>query len=167
MQCFGTRCCHASSLSRTSTAACWASWAEQVSKVVFGHPLWDLQWTRRDIFLVLIRATVMDRAVSRDPPTSTGSEDFEPGWRWGWQHEAASRVERQHREDDILPTLDESARHWSSIVGHSFEPCTHIDSPLFRVLLLRRLRLPLPLVSRTCRCGRLLDSFGHHRAACS
>ena len=32
---------------------------------------------------------------------------------------------------------------------------------------MRRLRLPLPLVSRTCRCGRLLDSFGHHRAACS
>ena len=37
---------------------------------------------------------------------------------------------------------------------------------LFRVLLLRRLRLPLPLVSHTCRCGRPLDAFGHHRAAC-
>ena len=36
----------------------------------------------------------------------------------------------------------------------------------FRVLLLRRLWLPLPLSSRTCRCGRLLDVFGHHRAAC-
>ena len=34
----------------------------------------------------------------------------------------------------------------------------------FRVLLLRRLRLPLPPTSRLCRCGRLLDSFGHHRA---
>ena len=38
---------------------------------------------------------------------------------------------------------------------------------LFRVLLLRRLWLPLPLSSRTCRCGRPLDVLGHHRAACS
>ncbi len=38
---------------------------------------------------------------------------------------------------------------------------------LFRVLLLRRFWLPLPLASRTCRCGRPLDVRGHHRAACS
>ena len=34
-----------------------------------------------------------------------------------------------------------------------------------RLLLLRRLRSPLPLTSRTCRCD--LDSVGHCRAACS
>ena len=38
---------------------------------------------------------------------------------------------------------------------------------MFRVLLLRRLWLPLPPTKRTCGCGRLLDSFGHHRAACA
>ena len=38
------------------------------------------------------------------------------------------------------------------------------DAQLFRVSLLRRLRLPLPPSSRMCRCGRLLDSFGRHRA---
>ena len=37
----------------------------------------------------------------------------------------------------------------------------------WRVLLLRRLWQPLPLVSRICRCGRPLDSSGHHRAACA
>ena len=37
---------------------------------------------------------------------------------------------------------------------------SRIDSSLFRVLLSRRLRLPLPLCSRLCRCGRPLDSFG-------
>ena len=37
---------------------------------------------------------------------------------------------------------------------------------LFRVLLLRRLWLPLPLASRTCRC-RPPRVFGHHRAACA
>ena len=35
----------------------------------------------------------------------------------------------------------------------------------FRVLLLHRLWLPLSLSSHTCRCGRLLDFFGHHCAA--
>ena len=42
-----------------------------------------------------------------------------------------------------------------------------MDSEPYRVLLLRRLRLPLPFTVRTCRCGRPLDVFGHHRAACS
>ena len=34
------------------------------------------------------------------------------------------------------------------------------------VLFLRRLRLPMPLSSRFCSCGRPLDLLGHHRAAC-
>ena len=42
-----------------------------------------------------------------------------------------------------------------------------IPSHLFRVVLLRRLRQSLPLSERSCRCGRLLDAFGHHRAACA
>ena len=40
------------------------------------------------------------------------------------------------------------------------------DSQSFRVLLVRRLRLPMPLSSRFCACGRPLDILGHHRAAC-
>ena len=44
---------------------------------------------------------------------------------------------------------------------------TRFEAEQFRVLLLRRLRLPLPLSFRSCRCGRLLDALGHHRAACS
>ena len=42
-----------------------------------------------------------------------------------------------------------------------------IPSHLFRVVLLRRLRQSLLLPERSCRCGRLLDAFGHHRAACA
>ena len=38
---------------------------------------------------------------------------------------------------------------------------------LFRVVLLRRLRQSLPLSEHSCRCGRLLDAFGHHRAVCA
>ena len=38
---------------------------------------------------------------------------------------------------------------------------------LVRVVLLRRLRQPLPISERSCRCGRLLDVCGHHCAACA
>ena len=36
-----------------------------------------------------------------------------------------------------------------------------------RVLLLRRLRLPLPLAPRVCRCCGRLDPLGDHRSACA
>ena len=39
-------------------------------------------------------------------------------------------------------------------------------SHLFRILLLRRLRLPLPLTERSRRCRRVLDPLGDLRAAC-
>ena len=44
---------------------------------------------------------------------------------------------------------------------------TRIEPPFFRVLLLRGLRLPLPLTQRSCQCGRTHNSCGHHRAACA
>ena len=37
----------------------------------------------------------------------------------------------------------------------------------FRVLLLRRLRMPLPLAPRMCACRGQLDPLGDHRAACA
>ena len=44
---------------------------------------------------------------------------------------------------------------------------SRLEPQLLRVLFLRRLRLPLPLSARACRCGRPLDVFGHHRSACA
>ena len=44
---------------------------------------------------------------------------------------------------------------------------TTIPSAELRVLLLRRLHLPVPLSPSRCRCGRDLDEHGNHRAACS
>ena len=41
-----------------------------------------------------------------------------------------------------------------------------MPSDCMRVLLLRRLRLPLPHTPRHCRCGGTLDALGDHRAAC-
>ena len=42
-----------------------------------------------------------------------------------------------------------------------------LEPQALRVLFLRRLRLPLPLTARACRCGRPLDALGHHRSACA
>ena len=42
-----------------------------------------------------------------------------------------------------------------------------VSSAHMRVLLLRRLRMPLVPTPNRCRCGRFLDPFGDHRAACS
>ena len=41
-----------------------------------------------------------------------------------------------------------------------------LGSSFFRVLLLRRFRLPLPLAAAACRCRRHLDDLGDHIAAC-
>ena len=105
-------------------------------------------------------------------------EDREPGIpRQGWQHAAAFRIESSFRTEILMPRMSpvEQALLRSQsgpCAGVPFSACpssplTRIDSALFRVLLQRRLHLPLPLSKRICGCGRPLDPFGHHRAACS
>ena len=111
-------------------------------------------------------------------PPLRDADVFEPGGqRSGWQHEATSRVEQLHRERNILPALAEHEKALLRAQGGSgggrvfsvVPSCflTRIDTHLFRVLLLRRLHLPLSPASCFCRCGRPLDSRGHHRAACA
>ena len=103
------------------------------------------------------------RLGARPPPTRT--DDFAFHGR-GWQREAAARVEENHRERALLRAQGGAGG------GVAFSaipscPLMRIDTPLFRVLLLRRLHLPLSPSSRFCRCGRPLDPCGHHRAACA
>ena len=111
------------------------------------------------------------RPPDRDP------EDHEPGGsRKGWQHEASSRVEQDFRESLFtrMPPSDRALVRSQSGPGagvaFSASPSsmlTRIEAPLFRVLVQRRLRLPLPLFQRICGCGLSIDPLGHHRAACS
>ena len=112
------------------------------------------------------------RAPPREP------DDYEPGsQRAGWQHEAASRVDRHFRDDVLFTTLPSSTR---ALIRSQAGPMggmalsatptsmlTRIEPHLFRIVLLRRLRQPLPSSARSCRGGRLLDVLGHHRAACA
>ena len=86
-------------------------------------------------------------------------------------------VQDHHRKHVVFPSLTspEQALVRSQSGPLASVPFTsmpvqrvsRMDSEVFRVLLLRRLRLPLPLSVRSCRCGRQLDVLGHHRAACS
>ena len=95
----------------------------------------------------------------------------------GWQKIASVTIQNAHRETVVWPTHSPAeqamARSQSgplASVPFAAMPTSHVTriaSDLFRVLLLRRLRCPLPLCVRSCRCGRLLDVLGHHRAACS
>ena len=111
------------------------------------------------------------RPPDRDP------EDHEPGGsRKGWQHEASGRVEQDFRESLFTGmtasdrALARSQSGPGAGVAFSASPSsilTRIEAPLFRVLVQRRLRLPLPLSHRICGCGLSIDSLGHHRAACS
>ena len=98
-----------------------------------------------------------DFASSARPPFRN-VEDFEPGGHCtGWQH----------RERKLMPQSSErELAEWGSC-RHEFVSCAiKFSHQLFCVLLLRRLRLPPPLSSRSCRCGFFSDIFGHHRASC-
>ena len=104
--------------------------------------------------------------------------EFEPGrHKRGWQHDPASRVDLRFRDEDLFHRVPAPVRALIRSQGCpmasmalSTSPTSHLtrlQPNLFRTILLRRLRQPLPLSERSCRCGRPLDSSGHHRAACA
>ena len=88
---------------------------------------------------------------------STPEDEFPIRDKSGWQHEAASRIEQEHRES-LFRVLAAPERallrsQGGPGAGAAFHVCptcplTRIDPAHFRVLLLRRLRLPLPLSTR-------------------
>ena len=95
----------------------------------------------------------------------------------GWQQQATKKLELKFVREQVWPALGDSARALvRSQRGPLFSAlltalltskATRLDAQPFRIFLCRRLHLPLPLSMRTCRCGRQLDKFGHHRAACA
>ena len=116
----------------------------------------------------------MSESLARRPPPRNIGEVERGAHVGGWHHEAAARLEWPF--PDQLMTRSTEPGHCfylkAAQLGMTFvvppsHPLVRLESQLFGVLLLRRLRLPLPPSSRTYRCGRLLDCFGHHRAACA
>ena len=185
------------SAERSRWSAFWSSWADtlpmikerhpEVAEVIVHHlarggtsPCLD---SARRAAVVLdgvdgFQVPSWSDVASGLRPPVIGDEDREPGVpRQGWQHAAASCVESDFRAATLMPRMNPVERtllrsQSGPCAGVPFTTCpssplTRIDSALFRVLLQRRLRLPLLLSQRICGCGQPLDSFGHHRAACS
>ena len=178
---------------RTRLPAHGASWADCFPMIKARHPevaasmVEGLQ--RVDITECLRAVACAAEELSRLPgfvlpswealangarPPVREPDQHEPGCqRAGWQHEGSARLEEAFRES-LFVTMTDSERALVRSQGgpgagaaYSACPITRIDPHLFRTLHLRRLRLPLLLSKRTCRCGRPLDSRGHHRAACA
>jgi hypothetical protein len=113
----------------------------------------------------------------RPPPSQATAIDglTQPRWQ---QHATFSFTTAARAQ--VYSTLDSQAmldpqtgphasRAFATIPYTTIPYTTEVTCPdhIFRILMLRRLRLPLPLTERACRCRRTLDPLGDHRAACS
>ena len=113
------------------------------------------------------------RRGERPPPMNGG----EPGeWAHGWQFWASSISDTFFRKALLSEHTATRQAHLRSYSGRNaganlaFAPTAPeftIAPHLFRVLVLERLHLPLPITEAVCEgCGALVDIHGHHRAAC-
>ena len=83
------------------------------------------------------------------------ADEFEPGAKRGWQHEVASRVERQFR----IRLMERMAEHEQALLRSESGPMAGMAltaSPSSFSTRIDPHRLSLPLSVRQCRCGRSL-----------
>ena len=111
------------------------------------------------------------------PPTTNPSK--EPGeWQHGWQYWASSASDSTLRKSTMLSVQtaanrahlrSHSGRNAGVVFAHApTAPEFGVLPHLFRVLLLERMRLLLPITDSTCSgCFAPLDPRGLHRAACT
>ena len=178
---------------RIRDAAHWGSWADCLEMVRVRHLMSaeDIIGGMMDGGSVCLSAVELSATRLREvgveiPPWEALAQGFrlqvevadrEPSdMGHCWQKHAADTVQAHHREHSVFPLLTRPER--AAVRSQSGPPAavpftaipvhrvSRIDPKPFRILLLRRLRMPLPLSVRTCWCGRLLDVLGHHRAAC-
>ena len=179
---------------RIRDAAHWGSWADCLEMVRARHPqvaediirgmhgrvsdcLSAVQDCAAHLQDVGAQLPTWEALAGGVRPATSLEEEKEPSEARGWQKHASVSVQSYHREHVVWPQLNPAERAMVrsqsgplSSVPFTAMPTnrvTRFEAEQFRVLLLRRLRLPLPLSVRSCRCGRLLDALGHHRAACS
>ena len=182
------------SASHLATPAYWASWADalpvldrqapQVTTTIldpFEQPatapphIQAAHAARQKIFEHGWEPPSWQQLTVQQPPPAR-DQIFAGPTQPGWQQHAAAPINIAAREG-IYSSLDPASQamldsQTSPFGSRTFTtiPCTaKVTYPhqIFRVLMLRRLRLPLPLTERTCRCCRALDPLGDHRAACA
>ena len=177
-------------------AAYWSSWADCVHMVNKRHPQISRSILRsiatdnppHHIDGVSISEAALRLSGFHPPSWEELAEGLRPGRRaiededrtqprFGWQKLAAESLQLDFRENVLMPSLPGEKRAllrsqsgpFSStpFVAFPTTKATTFDPQPFRVLMLRRVHLPLPLSTRNCRCGRPLNCLGHHRSACA
>ena len=119
----------------------------------------------------------MVQIPSRRFPRAATSRSRGGEWTHGWQYHASVvpdslfaisvRLPPLSTDDQALRASQRSlcpSRHFSCLPTSQE---TTFSAEEFRTLLLVRLHLPLHMDARFCKCGELLDVYGHHRSACS
>ena len=173
------------SAERVRSSAYWASWADCIPTIDARHPAVAESFVRElegHPHTPCLRAAqeaawALEGVMGWSPPSwfaiwngarpdTHQPEEFEPGGKRGWRHEAASRVDQRFR-DDLFVRMSNSSHalvrsQGGPGAGLALATCptcriTRIEPQLFRIVLLRRLNLPLPLSARFCRCGLPLD----------
>ena len=191
-QCFGGL---GHSVARTAPTAHWASWADSVGfrqrhrdvvasvataltdPPTHAHHLQGAADSRGFLHSVGFETAEWAALADGLRPRQPAFQDIKPGVpTHGWQFFVARAIEEHFVSSSIVPRLSptESALLRSQSGPMAGFPFSVVPSSsfarfcpqLFHVLF-RRFWLPLPLSSRTCRCGRPLDIFGHHCPACS
>ena len=166
--------CGLRSATRIRVSAHWVSWADSLRMINSRHPRVAATMVRCLVGPTDSRhfsAAASCRAVLRESGFDA------PEWETlltalvvpeqGWQHVASLVAEERFVNTVVVPRASPVHRamfrsQGGPLSGLPFttlplSPLLRFDSPLFRVLLLRRLHLPLPLSSRACRCGRQFD----------
>ena len=184
------------SASRLRFEAYWASWADTLPMIRERHPalaarlVQQLEAPAGEFAVPSTRqaeqAAMLLAAAGFQPPSwqeladglrPAQERDREIGeFLRGWQR-AASNCRDASDCEALLEEVDAPSRalllsQAGTYAGRAFNllPTAQefrFPDAIMRTLLLRRLRVPLPLAPRHCHCRRLLDPFGDHRAACS
>ena len=117
---------------------------------------------------------LLQGALAPQPDANLEEQEFGNHLR-GWQRVATASRDRLD-ETGLHAALDPAsqalllsqggAHGGRALTAFPTAPEFTFPDSHFRILLLRRLRMPLPLAARRCRCRRFLDPLGDHRAAC-
>ena len=168
---------------RLRYAAHWASWADCIRMVYQRHPIVprtiieaveanDPAQTAQGVVSSIDSLRTAGFVITswddliREGPNQGSVEEEDPSQpRFGRQKDAAVAVHKVFLEGELRPQGGPLASvPFTSLP--TLRETTFAPQP-FRLLLLRRSRLCIPLSARWCRCGRPLDCRGHHRSACS
>ena len=185
-----------SSAGRLRHAAHWASWADCIGMMHQRHPTvartiieaiesnnpshttQGVVASMESLRAVGFTIPSWEELILAENQNRVPVEEEDPSKpRFGRQQEAAVAVHHTFKERELRPLLGETEEALLRTQGGPLASVpftslptmreTSFDPQPFRLLLLRRLRLPLTLSARWCRCGRPLDSLGHHQSACS